>query len=91
MEKLAYQLKDSFAKVKAFFTSTKFLRFWDKMMKILRIVVPQIAIYAILIAFSYIFMSPILRVLVDSAYTRYQKPGSGSPYPESPGVPAADG
>ena len=47
MEKLAYQLKDSFAKVKAFFTSTKFLRFWDKMMKILRIVFPQIAIYAI--------------------------------------------
>ena len=70
MEKLAYQLKDSFAKVKAFFTSTKFLRFWDKMMKILRIVVPQIAIYAILIAFSYIFMSPILRVLVDSVKTK---------------------
>ena len=70
MEKLAYQLKDTFSKVKAFFTSTKFLRFWDKFVKILKIVIPQIAIYAILITFSYIFMSPILRVLVDSIKTK---------------------
>ena len=70
MEKLAYQLKDTFSKVKAFFTSTKFLRVWDKFVKILKIVVPQIAIYAILITFSYIFISPILRVLVDSIKTK---------------------
>lgn len=70
MEKLAYQLKNSFSKVKAYFSSTKFLRFWDKFVKICKIVVPQIAIYAILIAFSYIFMSPLLRVMVDSVKTK---------------------
>lgn len=69
MEKVAYQVKDLFSKIKAFLTSTKFLKVWDKTMKILKIVIPQIAIYAILITFSYIFLSPILRVIVDSLKT----------------------
>lgn len=69
MEKVAYQLKDVFSKVKAYFSSPKFLRFWDKFMKIMRTIIPQLAIYAVLIAFSYIFMSPILRVIVDSVKT----------------------
>ncbi len=66
MEKLAYRLKDWFGNVKQFFTSTKFIRFYDKCVKVFKNIVPKIIIIAILIVFSYIFMSPILRVLVDS-------------------------
>ena len=66
MEKLAYLLKDKYVNVKDYFTSPKFLRIYDKVVKVLKSVIPKIAIYAILICFAYIFMSPILRVLVDS-------------------------
>ena len=69
MEKLAYKMKNMFSGVKTYFTSPKFLRFWDKFMKIMRSIIPQLAIYAVLITFSYIFMSPILRVIVDSFKT----------------------
>ena len=66
MEKLAYRLKDSFSVFKEKLTSPKAVRIYDKVSKVLRTIIPIIAIYAILITFSYIFMSPILRVFVDS-------------------------
>ena len=66
MEKLAYLLKDKYVNVKEFFASPKFLRVYDKVVKALKNIIPKIAIYAILICFAYIFMAPILRVLVDS-------------------------
>ena len=66
MEKLAYLLKDKYVNVKEFFASPKFLRVYDKVIKALKNIIPKIAIYAILICFAYIFMAPILRVLVDS-------------------------
>ena len=69
MEKLAYLLKDSFASVKERFTSPKFIRFYDKAIKLFRTIIPLLAIYAILLTFSYIFMSPLLRVLVDAFKT----------------------
>ena len=69
MEKLAYRLKDSFANVKAYFTTPKFIRFYDKTLKFFRQLIPLLAIYEILITFSYIFMSPLLRVFVDSLKT----------------------
>lgn len=66
MDKVAYRLKDTYASLKEKLTSPKAIRIYDKIAKVFRTVVPIFAIYAILITFSYIFMSPILRVLVDS-------------------------
>ena len=66
MDKVAYRLKDTYASLKEKLTSPKAIRVYDKIAKVFRTVVPIFAIYAILITFSYIFMSPILRVLVDS-------------------------
>ena len=75
MEKVAYQLKDVFSKVKAYFSSPKFLRFWDKFMKIMRTIIPQLAIYAVLIAFSSIslyfeqlIISPVFASIQKSAH-----------------------
>ena len=65
-EKLAYSLKGRYSKIKGYFTSPKFLRFYDKTMKILKNIVPKLVMVLILLVFSYIFMSPLLRVLVDS-------------------------
>lgn len=69
MEKLAYKMKDWLIDIKSRFSSPKFLRFWDKFTKILKNIIPKLVIYIILITFSYIFMSPLLRVLVDSLKT----------------------
>ena len=66
MEKVAYQLKNTIASIKEKLSSPKAVRIYDKVSKGFRTIVPVIAIYAILITFSYIFMSPILRVFVDS-------------------------
>lgn len=66
MEKLGYQMKSLFSKINAFFHSTEFLRVYDKIAKFIRNVVPKIAIYFTLIAFCYVFVYPLLRVLVDS-------------------------
>jgi len=69
MDKLAYKLKSLFDSIKAFFHSTEFLKVFDKVMKVLRNIVPKILIYFTLIAFCYVFMYPILNVLVDSFKT----------------------
>lgn len=70
MEKLAYKCKDYFANIKNFFTSDKVMRIWHKIMKYAKIIVPKILIYVILISFAYIFMAPLLRVLIDSLKTK---------------------
>ncbi len=59
MEKLIYSIK-------SFFASTEFLKFYDKTRKKLNSIVPKIIIYVLLICFSYVFIFPILRILVDS-------------------------
>ena len=66
MEKISHSIKMFFARVKAFFTSTAFLKKYDKTMKILKKVIPAIIVYALLICFSYVFMYPILKVFIDS-------------------------
>ncbi len=66
MEKLAYNLKGKFQKVIDFFHSPKFLKVYDKTVKILKNIIPKIVIVLVLLVFSYIFMSPILRIFVDS-------------------------
>lgn len=66
MEKLGYQIKSWFLNIKAFFHSTKYLKVHDKTIKILKNIVPKILIYFTLIAFCYVFVYPLLRVLVDS-------------------------
>lgn len=68
-EKLSYSIKNIIQKVKAFLTSTEFLRKYYKTRKILKKVVPSIIVYALLICFSYVFVYPILRVFVDSLKT----------------------
>lgn len=69
MEKVSYTLKNFFLKVKQFFTSTEFLKKYDKAKKILKRIVPAIVVYALLICFSYVFIYPILRTFVDSLKT----------------------
>lgn len=66
MEKLAYKCKDLLSNLKEALTSDKVSRIWYKFLKYAKIIVPKIVIYLILISFSYIFMSPLLRVLIDS-------------------------
>lgn len=65
MEKISHSIKLFFTKIKAFFTSTAFLKKYDKTMKILKKVIPMIIIYALLICFSYVLMYPILKMVVD--------------------------
>lgn len=69
MERLAYKLKDSFSSFKAFLHSPKTLKHYDKFSKIFKSVLMKIIIYAILITFSYIFLFPLFKVLVDSFKT----------------------
>ena len=66
MEKISHSIKLFFTKIKTFFTSTAFLKKYDKTMKILKKVIPMIVVYALLICFSYVFMYPILKMVVDS-------------------------
>lgn len=66
MEKLAYQLKNCYGKIRSYFTSTKFLKRYDKTRKILKNIVPKLVMILILIVFSYIFLSPLLHVCIDS-------------------------
>ncbi len=66
MEKISESIKLFFAKIKAFFTSTAFLKKYDKTRKILKKVIPTIIVYVLLICFSYVFMYPILKIAVDS-------------------------
>ncbi|MCI5745075.1 MAG: carbohydrate ABC transporter permease [Erysipelotrichaceae bacterium] len=66
MEKIAYKLKDYFAHIKSIISSPKFIKKYDKVVKVIKNIVPKIIIISILIIFSYIFMSPILRVFIDS-------------------------
>lgn len=65
-EKVAYNLKGFYQKVSDFFHSPKFLKVYDRVMKHLKNIVPKLLMMLVLIVFSYIFMSPILRVFVDS-------------------------
>lgn len=69
MERLAYKLKDSFNSFKAFLHSPKTLKFYDKFSKVFKSVLMKIVIYAILITFSYIFLFPLFKVIIDSFKT----------------------
>lgn len=70
MDKLAYKCKDYLANVKSFLTSNKVMSIWHKILKYAKIIVPKLIIYVILISFAYIFMAPLLRVLIDSFKTK---------------------
>ncbi len=69
IEKISNSIKSLFARIKAFFTSTAFLKKYDKTMKILKKVVPMIIIYGLLICFCYVFIYPILKTFIDSFKT----------------------
>ena len=69
MERLAYNLKDCFASVKKFIHSPNTLRHYDKFSKIFKSVLLKIVIYAVLVTFSYIFLYPLLKVIIDSLKT----------------------
>lgn len=69
MEKISHSIKLFFARIKAFFTSTVFLKKYDKTIKILKKIIPMIVIYVLLICFSYVFIYPILKVVIDSFKT----------------------
>ncbi len=69
MEKISYSIKTLFQKIKSFFTSTEFLKKYDKFRKIMKKVIPAIVVYGLLICFCYVFVYPILRVFVDSLKT----------------------
>ena len=69
MDRVAYSIKGFFNKFVSFFHSTGFLKVYDKVVKWLKILIPRLLTYAALIAFSYVFMFPILRVFIDSLKT----------------------